>query len=239
MDKKFDYDEILKKISEILDLGKLDKKVNLTGGIVPWIVLKENSGRVHSDIDFFVNSKEMPYIRRILKKRALYEADLDTFLDNSVVDYGLDTTIEGIPVSFFPYEVLENNGGVVQRSFYTDAKTGTRGYREMYFNGIKEQDYVSEAFLPNGRKIGIISLEVLKLLKEKSNRLKDVSDIAAIDRAGIDNKRYLMLKNSININNSKIEFCGRIRCDVSKNKGRKQSPAIETAKITEKSIEGK
>lgn len=240
VEKEFNYEEIIEKISDILEIGKLDKKINLTGGIVPWIVLNENSGRPHSDIDFFVNSKEMPYVRKILKKRNLYDSNSDTFLEDSNIDYGLDTTIADIPVSFFPYEVLEYGRGVIQRSFYIDTKTGERGYREMQFRGIKEQDYISHTSLPNGKKIGIISLEVLKLLKEKSNRPKDTSDIAAIDKAGIDARRYFMLKNSISIENPRAEFCNKIKCNVAANNTiREQYEEIKVVETTEQSVEVK
>lgn len=221
--KGFSYTEIIGKISDIMSMSKIRQKVALSGGIIPWIMLGEDSKRKHSDIDFFVNSDNMPYIRKFLKKNGIYDSNMDTLQEDGV-DFGVDAVFKDISVSFFPYEVIQQNRGIKQKSFYIEPESKEKKTREMFFDGISEDEYISETRLPNGKKINVISLEVLKALKEKSKREKDYSDLDAIDRIGVRKTVFQKIKRGLNvkdrnslISSIKVQLPSEVKMDVIKN----------------------
>ena len=113
------------------------------------------------------------------------------------IDYGVDTYINGIPIGFYPYEQMPD-GSIIQRSFSPTEVDGKKDLKVKEIPNMEVTDYLARTTLPNGSVIGISSLEVVKVTKEKAGREKDICDIREIDRIGYDADRYERVKNSIN-----------------------------------------
>ncbi len=178
------------------ELGNI---VFVSGGIAPWLVSKNDSERKHSDIDLLVAIENMPKIREFLLKHNLYDAALDSlsYDDAEMIDYGVDTYIDGLPIGFYPYE-RTRDGIIIQRSFTPTEIDGKKDLKTKEIPDMEITDYLAKTTLPNGRPIGISGLEVIKASKEKTGREKDVHDIKEIDRIGYDANRYERVKSSIN-----------------------------------------
>jgi len=204
--KMFTYEQIIDVINRLSTDARIAKLFYVSGGIVPWIVSNTNSNRMHSDLDLMVKKEHMPIIREVLKEYNLYNVDLDSlFMEKSDgVDFGISAVFDGVPVGFYPYEVIDN--GIVQRSFspksyqYPDLKT-------RIISDMKDEDYVQDYKLEDGSIIKTTSLEVIKVQKENERHSdKDIYDLAQIDRIGYDESRYLAVKNALsNMKTEKIQ----------------------------------
>ena len=89
-----------------------------------------------------------------------------------MVDYGVDTFINGIPIGFYPYEQMPD-GSIIQRSFSPTEIDAKSDLKIKEIPNIEITDYLAKTTLPNGNVIGISSLEVIKATKEKVGRAKD------------------------------------------------------------------
>lgn len=197
--EKGNYSNIINILMSIIQDEELADIVFVSGGIVPWLVSKKDSKRNHSDIDLLVLQENMLKVRKFLRKYNLYDASLDSlnYEDAEMVDYGVDTCISGIPVGFYPYEQISDEL-IVQRSFSSTDVSGRKDLKVKEIPNMKVTDYLAKTTLPNGSVIGISSLEVVKVTKEKAGREKDIYDIKEINRIGYDADRYERVKSSIN-----------------------------------------
>ncbi|MGE5456013.1 MAG: hypothetical protein ACM3O4_02800 [Ignavibacteriales bacterium] len=197
--EKGNYSNIINILMSIIQDEELADIVFVSGGIVPWLVSKKDSKRNHSDIDLLVLQENMLKVRKFLRKYNLYDASLDSlnYEDAEMVDYGVDTYIRDIPVGFYPYEQISDEL-IVQRSFSSTDVSGRKDLKVKEIPNMKVTDYLAKTTLPNGSVIGISSLEVVKVTKEKAGREKDIYDIKEINRIGYDADRYERVKSSIN-----------------------------------------
>ena len=173
------------KIKDIilkLNLEKILKgKLYIVGGTVPYLVSNTISDREHSDIDIIVATNNMSDVREYLKKNNLYVKDLDSMMfdyNKNKIDYGIDCVIDGITINFAPFETvtLEN---------------------------VKIEDCTT-TIIVDQTKIKTYNLEMVRIMKEKSNKPKDVVDIKVIDEYGYNEKKYDDLK--IKTNNMKFKI---------------------------------
>lgn len=196
------------KIKEIvlkLNSNKfLNGKICIVGGIVPYLLTGKESIRNHSDIDIIVDNKNMNFIRKYLKENNLYNPKFDTLNFNwnrKKIDYGLDCMIDGIIVNFAPFKMI--NKEMVQRNFVTKQKSGINAFVNAVVKNVKIEECTTTTMI-NQVVIKTYNLEMVKIMKEKSNKTKDKIDIEVIVKYGYDEKKYKNLKEKTN--NMKFEI---------------------------------
>ena len=193
-------DIILKLNSEEL----LKEKLYIVGGTVPYLISNTISNREHSDIDIIVEEKNMNTIRQYLQSNNLYDKRLDSLTfeyNKDKVDYGIDCIIEGITINFAPFEIIDNI--MIQRNFLSKQNSGINALATVIIGNVKIEE-CSTTITINQVEIKTYNLEMLKIMKEKSNKPKDKIDIKVIDEYGYDKKKYDDLK--IKTNNMKFKI---------------------------------
>ena len=187
----------------------LKEKIYIVGGTVPYLVTKTISNREHSDIDIIVEEKNMDIVREYLKRNKLYEEKYDSKEFNynkNKIDYGIDCIIDGITVNFAPFEIADNN--IIQKNFLSKQSSGINALVTVTLNNVKIEDCTTTIIIDQV-KIKTYNLEMVRIMKEKSNKPKDVVDIEVIDEYGYDEKKYNDLK--IKTNNMKFKIFPKSR----------------------------
>ena len=101
------YHKIKNIILKLNQSDTLSHKIIIVGGAVPYLVSKKESNREHSDIDIIVRQEDMSFVREYLKRENLPIVDsLSLPYNKRQIDYGIDAVIDGIAVSFAPYEIV-------------------------------------------------------------------------------------------------------------------------------------
>ena len=196
------------KIKDIilkLNLEKILKgKLYIVGGTVPYLVSNTISDREHSDIDIIVATNNMSDVREYLKKNNLYVKDLDSMMfdyNKNKIDYGIDCVIDGITINFAPFEIFDNT--MVQKNFLRKQSNGINALVTVTLENVKIEDCTTTIIVDH-TKIKTYNLEMVRIMKEKSNKPKDVVDIKVIDEYGYNEKKYDDLK--IKTNNMKFKI---------------------------------
>lgn len=196
------------KIKDIilkLNLEELLKgKLYIVGGTVPYLVSNTMSDREHSDIDIIVATNNMSDVREYLKKNNLYVKDLDSMMfdyNKTKIDYGIDCVIDGITINFAPFEIFDNT--MVQKNFLRKQSNGINALVTVTLENVKIEDCTT-TIIVDQTKIKTYNLEMVRIMKEKSNKPKDVVDIKVIDEYGYNEKKYDDLK--IKTNNMKFKI---------------------------------
>ena len=196
------------KIKDIilkLNLEELLKgKLYIVGGTVPYLVSNTMSDREHSDIDIIVATNNMSDVREYLKKNNLYVKDLDSMMfdyNKTKIDYGIDCVIDGITINFAPFEIFDNT--MVQKNFLRKQSNGINALVTVTLENVKIEDCTA-TIIVDQTKIKTYNLEMVRIMKEKSNKPKDVVDIKVIDEYGYNEKKYDDLK--IKTNNMKFKI---------------------------------
>ena len=193
-------DIILKLNSEKILKGKL----YIVGGTVPYLVSNTISDREHSDIDIIVATNNMSDVREYLKKNNLYVKDLDSMMfdyNKNKIDYGIDCVIDGITINFAPFEIFDNT--MIQKNFLRKQSNGINALVTVTLENVKIEDCTT-TIIVDQTKIKTYNLEMVRIMKEKSNKPKDVVDIKVIDEYGYNEKKYDDLK--IKTNNMKFKI---------------------------------
>ena len=167
----------------------LKEKIYIVGGTVPYLVTKTISNREHSDIDIIVEEKNMDIVRQYLKKNKLYEEKYDSKEFNynkDKIDYGIDCNINGITVNFAPFIITDNC--MIQRNFLNKQSSGINALVTVTIQNIELKDCILEFYI-NQVHLKTYNLEMIKLMKEKSNKPKDLIDIKIIDNYGYDREK--------------------------------------------------
>ena len=196
------------KIKDIilkLNLEKILKgKLYIVGCTVPYLVSNTISDREHSDIDIIVATNNMIDVREYLKKNNLYVKDLDSMMfdyNKNKIDYGIDCVIDGITINFAPFEIFDNT--MVQKNFLRKQSNGINALVTVTLENVKIEDCTT-TIIVDQTKIKTYNLEMVRIMKEKSNKPKDVVDIKVIDEYGYNEKKYDDLK--IKTNNMKFKI---------------------------------
>ena len=196
------------KIKEIilkLNSNKLLKgKLYIVGGTVPYLISNTISNREHSDIDIIVEEKNMNTIRQYLQSNNLYDKKFDSLTfeyNKDKVDYGIDCIIDGITINFAPFETIEDI--MVQRNFLSKQSSGINALVTVTIGDVKIEE-CSTTVIIDQVEIKTYNLEMIKIMKEKSNKPKDEIDIKVIDKYGYNKKKYDDLK--IKTNNMKFKI---------------------------------
>ena len=203
------YSKIKEIILKLNSNELLKEKLYIVGGTVPYIISNTISNREHSDIDIIVEEKNMNTIRQYLQSNNLYDKKLDslTFKYNKdKVDYGTDCIIDGVTINFASFEIIDNL--MLQRNFLSKQNSGINALVNVTMGNIKIEE-CSTTVIIEQVEIKTYSLEMIKIMKEKSNKPKDKIDIKVIDEYGYNKKKYEDLK--IKTNNMKFKIFPKSR----------------------------
>ena len=92
---------------------------------------------------------------------------------------------------------------MVQKNFLRKQSNGINALVTVTLENVKIEDCTT-TIIVDQTKIKTYNLEMVRIMKEKSNKPKDVVDIEVIDEYGYDEKKYNDLK--IKTNNMKFKI---------------------------------
>lgn len=170
----FPSNQILEVYRKIEKMNKTSAKLYLSGGIIPYILLNEESGRRHANLDLLCSKDDVRMIREVFRKQDLYEPKRDslTYTVNNI-DYGFQVVIDKIKVNIAVFEETEN--GIVEYGFDCHNRIG----RIKHIN-TKLSDYILPYVSSDNKKYRALSLEILIANKLLLGRDKDKKDIEKI-----------------------------------------------------------
>ena len=180
------FTKIQETIEMIRELTKFASgKLYIAGGTVPYLLLGQDSNRLHSDIDTIVDLKDIDELREIFKGTPYYREDWDSqthVRDGN--DYGFELDIDGVPVGIYPY--LVDDDKIIQ---YTYDPTN----QLCKIKRIPQKDvskYVNSYASLNGQTYNTMTLEYIKKSKDQNPRPKDEADSKAIEQYGYSKEVY-------------------------------------------------
>lgn len=157
-----------------------DIKIYTVGGSVPYLLLNQDSNRLHDDIDNICEKNDMNRLREIFKQKGLYKPEWDSinFVKDGV-DYGFEMIIDGVSFGIFPYSY--KNGMITQYSY--DPYTTECKIKKIPIKVLS--DYIMSYKGADGRDYNTMSLEYIKLTKDMTGRDKDLIDSKKISETGL------------------------------------------------------
>lgn len=189
------YQKVKRIILRLYQDELLKNRMIVVGGTVPYLVSKMESNRQYSDIDIIVKQEEMSFVREYLEREKFTVRDSVNLHYNKLgLDYGIDAEIEGITVNFAPFELSGNK--MVQRNFLTKQSSGIDALAAVTMENL-DMDKVFTVTVIGGIAIHTYSLEMIKIMKEKSKKKKDAVDIKVIEEFGFDENSYFVLKDQL------------------------------------------
>ena len=216
----FPYNEVLEVYNKIEKMNKTRAKLYLSGGLIPYVLLNEDSGRRHSNLDLLCSKNDIRMIREVFRKYDLYEPKRDslTYTVNNI-DYGFQVVIDKIKVNISVFE--EKDGGIIEYSFDCHNRIG----RIKNINA-KITDYIVPYVSSDNKKYTTLSLELLIANKLLMGRDKDKKDIEKIKECnGISEEKIkklpLPLVREEKLIGDNLEFTStmpRIKLDIPKKK---------------------
>lgn len=172
----------IKQALEVLRNTLKDSKddIYISGGIVPYIIADEDSGRLHDDIDTICDMKDIKKLREILKQTDFYKSDWDSLnVAKDGNDYGFEIQVNGVPVGIYPFTYEEK-----QLTQYT-YDPYTRQCKVKSFELEERSDYITTYTSKDGKSYNAMSLEYIKQSKDNARRPKDIRDSKKIDELGL------------------------------------------------------
>ena len=180
------FEDIKKALSKLQTLTRfLDAPMYISGGIVPYLLLGQDSGRLHDDIDTIVDLKDIHELRKVFKDTPYYNADWDSL--NHVQDgndYGFELNVDGVPVGIYPF--IDDDDTILQYTY--DPYTHECKIKRIPEK--KKENYVKTYTSTTGEVYTTMSLEYIKKSKDIAGRGKDIKDSAKIDEYGYDEDLY-------------------------------------------------
>lgn len=214
----FSSEEIIAVYNKIEKMNKTRAKLYLAGGLVPYVLLNEQSDRKHSNLDLLCSKEDVRMIREVFRKNDLYEPKRDslTYTINNI-DYGFQVVIDKIKVNIAVFEETDN--GIVEYSFDCHNRVG----RIKNIN-TKLNDYILPYVSSDNKKYTTLSLELLIANKLLMGRDKDKKDIEKIKECnGISEEKIkklpLPLVKEEKLIGDNLEFTStmpRIKLDIPK-----------------------
>ena len=74
----FSCKEVKEVVISLMGEQKVKDKIYVAGGIVPWILSGNDSGRKHGDIDIVVEKDDMGTVREFLRDKGYYKVEFDS-----------------------------------------------------------------------------------------------------------------------------------------------------------------
>lgn len=216
----FTYEEVIKVYKKIEKMNKTKAKLYLSGGIIPYVLLNEDSKRRHSNLDLLCSKDDVRMIREVFRKNDLYEPKRDslTYTVNNI-DYGFQVVIDKVKVNIAVFE--EKETGIVEYSFDCHNRIG----RIKNINA-KLTDYILPYVSSDNTKYTTLSLEILtanKILLKRDKDKKDIEKIKECNGISEDKIRKLPLPlvKEEKLIGDNLEFTStmpRIKLDIPKKK---------------------
>lgn len=216
----FPYEEVLNVYHKIEKMNKTNAKLYLAGGLIPYVLLGEDSKRRHANLDLLCNKDDIRQIREVFRKNDLYEPKRDslTYTVNNI-DYGFQVVVDKVKVNIAVFE--EKDNGIVEYSFDCHNRIG----RIKNINA-KLTDYILPYVSSDNKKYTTLSLELLVANKILLKRDKDMQDIEKIKECnGISEDKIrklpLPLVKEERLIGDNLEFTStmpRIKLDIPKKK---------------------
>ncbi len=212
----YTYEEMMSTYNKIEKMNKTRAKLYLTGGIVPYVLLNDNTGRKHESLDLLCNKKDIDQIRELFRKKDIYDPKRDslTYTSNNI-DYGLQVVIDKIKVNIFVFE--EKEKGIVEYDFDCRNKIG-----RIKQIPTKMTEYIMPYVSSDNKKYNTLSLELLIAEKLVASRDKDQIDIDKIKECnGISDEKIkklpLPIVNEYKLVGDNLEYTStmpRIKLDI-------------------------
>lgn len=216
----YTYDEIMQVYEKIIKMNKTRAKLYLMGGIVPYVLLNDNTGRRHESLDLLCSKEDIGQIRELFRKKEIYDPKRDslTYTVNNI-DYGFQAIIDKVKVNIFIFE--EKAEGICEYSFDCKKKIG-----RIKSIPAKINDYIMPYVSSDNKKYMTLSLEFIIADKLLTNRDKDRIDIEKIKECnGISNDKIkklpLPIVQEFKLVGDNLEFTStmpRIKLDIPSNK---------------------
>lgn len=170
----FSFEEVFNVYKKVEKMNKTNAKLYLSCGIVPYVLLGEDSNRKHTNLDLLCSKDDIRMIREVFRKNDLYEPKRDslTYTINGI-DYGFQAVVDKVKVNVAVFEVKDN--GIVEYSFDCHRRIG----RIKNINA-KLNDYIVPYVSSDNKKYMTLSLEFIIANKLLLNRDKDKKDIEKI-----------------------------------------------------------
>lgn len=169
------YQEVMDAYEKIVKMNKTKVKLYLSGGVVPYVLLNENSKRKHTNLNLICSKDDARMLREVFRKNDLYEPKRDSLTYTTRdVDYGFQVVIDDVRVDIALYEEVPE--GIIQYSFDYANKIG----RTKNINA-KLNEYIVPYVASNNKKYMMLSLEFVvadKLLLKRDKDKKDIEKIA-------------------------------------------------------------
>lgn len=214
------YESVFNVYKKIEKMNKTRAKLYLAGGMVSYILLNEDSGRKHANLDLLCSKDDIRMIREVFRKNDLYEPKRDslTYTVNGI-DYGFQVVIDGIKVNISVFEEKDNS--IVEYNFDCHRRIG----RIKNIN-TKLSEYIVPYVSSDNKKYMTLSLERIIANKLLLNRDKDRKDIEKIKECnGISdekiNKLPLPIVKEEKLVGDNLEFTStmpRIKLEIPKKK---------------------
>ena len=214
------YEEVMKVYQKIEKMNKTTATLYLAGGLIPYVLLNEDSKRRHTNLDLLCSKDDIRMIREVFRKNDLYEPKRDslTYTINNI-DYGFQVVIDKVKVNISVFEEKEN--GIVEYSFDCHNRIG----RIKNINA-KLSDYIVPYVSSDNKKYRALSLECLiadKLMLNRDKDKKDIEKIKECNGIGEDKikKTALPLVREEKLIGDNLEFTStmpRIKLDIPKRK---------------------
>ena len=214
------YEQVMEVYRKIEKMNKTTAKLYLAGGLIPYVLLNEDSKRRHSNLDLLCSKDDIRMIREVFRKNDLYEPKRDslTYTINNL-DYGFQVIIDKVKVNISVFEEKENS--IVEYSFDCHNRVG----RIKNINA-KLSDYILPYVSSDNKKYRALSLEFLLADKLLLKRDKDKKDIEKIQECnGISEDKIknipLPLVREEKLIGDNLEFTStmpRIKLDIPKRK---------------------
>lgn len=170
----FSYSAVMDVYHKIEKMNKTKAKLYLAGGLIPYVLLNEDSNRRHMNLDLLCSKEDARMIREVFRKNDLYEPKRDslTYTINDI-DYGFQVVIDKVKVNIAVFDVKYD--GIIQYSFDCHRRIG----RIKNINA-KLTDYIVPYVSSDNKKYTTLSLEFVVADKLLLNRDKDKKDIEKI-----------------------------------------------------------
>ncbi len=177
--------------------------IYIAGGSVPYLLLNQESGRLHDDIDSVCRMEDMPKLRQLFRQAGLYNPEWDSMTyAKDGMDYGFEMKVDGVPVGIYPFTY--KNGELTQYTY--DPYNHHCKIKEFPVQELS--DYIVTYTGLDGQSYDAMSLEYIKLSKDKAGRPKDIADSQKISEFGYRHEvidRIALPKETQNIRAEKLQ----------------------------------
>lgn len=176
--------EVEEKVEKILKGTGL--KIYISGGSVPYLLLNQDSNRLHDDIDTVCRLEDMKKLREIFKQAGLYQEEWDSMTyATDGKDYGFEMNIDGVPFGIYPFsyekEILTQYS---YDPYNKQCKIKVIPLKEL-------SDYIMTYESVDKKIYDTMSLEFIKMTKDFAKRQKDIVDSLKINETGLLRKDVL------------------------------------------------